>query len=216
MSYLNGERRAIERAPFLFAPEQLPCDVLNRLVQREQDQRDWTAARFFAERRGVYDVVVRMLGAALPVRLIADLCGVTEKTVCAVRDAEPDAVTAFRATMTKRRVAMLHRCADVIAAALEGAASGSDEAANRAKDIAVVMNILDGQQRLDQGAPTQIVQVNQPPAVERFESWIREAIEVEETGLRAGERGTKGCGGAGGGGPERALEDRAEGGARDE
>lgn len=190
MSFLENERQAIERAPFLFS--ELPARVQERMIEREQSYDDWTAARLFSQRREIYEVIVKMLAADIPVRLISDLCEVGQKTIVAVRAAEPDAVTAFRGQMSKRRVAMLHRCADVIAASLE---SGSAESMAKAKDTAIVMNILDGQQRLDQGAPTQIVEVHQPPAVEQFREWMRKVIDVEtvpQTGLERGAAGAKG------------------------
>lgn len=193
MSFLDDERKAIERAPFLFS--ELPQEVQERVEGREQKYDDWTAARLFSQRREIYEVVVKMLGAEIPVRFISDVCAVSPKTVAAVRAAEPDAVTSFRAVMTKRRTGMIHRCADVIDAALE---AGTDKALARGKDAAIIMNILDGQQRLDQGAPTQIVQINQPPAVDTFREWMKGVIDVTpQTGSEREERGAKGDSGGG-------------------
>lgn len=174
MSFLEDERRSAERAPFLFSD--LPMEVQERVMAREQKYDDWTAARLFSQRREIYEVVVKMLGADIPVRFIADVCNVGPKTIAAVREAEPDAVTAFRAVMSRRRAAMMHRCADVIAACLE---SDSEKAMVRAKDTAIVMNILDGQQRLDQGAPTVILQVHEAPAVDKFREWMRTVVDVQ-------------------------------------
>ena len=193
-SHLAREVATQQAAPFLFLEQELPVEVQKRMEKREQDANDWTAARLFSQRRQIYEVVVRMLGAGFHVRLIADLCEVSEKTVRAVREAEGSSVTAFREKLGVRRRNMMAMCADNIAAALE---AGGAKNATLAKDLAVVWNILDGQDRLDSGAPTQIIRVDEPPALEEYRRFIH-ALTIEgvvevvpATGLAGGAPGQR-------------------------
>lgn len=187
-SHLAAAERQQVAAPFLFSEQELPPEVMERVVAREQKFDDWTAGRLFSQRREIYEVVVRMLGAAMPVRLIADLCHVTEKTVVAVRNAEPTAVTAFREALGLRRRNAIARSLDVIAAALD---SGGREEIAKAKDAAIVMNILDQQDRLDSGAPTQRLEIAHVPPEDEFRRFLEahaaHAVEIDaQTGLTRG------------------------------
>lgn len=192
-SHLAAAEASHRAAPFLFSEAELPPEVMERVISREQDQGDWTAGRLFSQRRGIYEVIVRMLGAQMPVRLIADLCHVTEKTVAAVRAAEPTAVTAFRDQLGQRRRNAIARSLDVIAAALE---DGGKDSVSKAKDAAIVMNILDQQDRLDSGAPTQRLEINNVPAEEEFRRFLEARLACAheipvQTGLTPAVPGTK-------------------------
>lgn len=161
---------------------------MDRVVEREQSRHDWTARRLFSQRREIYEVIVRMLGAGFPVRLIADFCQVTEKSVVAVREAEPVAVTAFRDRLGVRRRNVIARSLDVIATKME---DGSKESVATAKDAAIVMNILDQQDRLDSGAPTARLEITGVPGEEEFRRFLSASLakahdvdaEPADTGL---------------------------------
>lgn len=197
-------------APFLFSD--LPIEVQSRMFKREQDRGDWTAARLFSQKRAIYEVIVRLLGAGLHVRLIADLCEVTEKSVVAVREAEPVAVTAFREGLGVKRRNVIARLADNIAAALE--LQDMEKAAKIAKDLAVAWNILDGQERLDNGSPTAILRIDEVPALDAYRDFVKtiivQAEVLPQTGSGDGCAGTK-EGGPGGDGRDSTPEDTANG-----
>lgn len=205
MSYLDDERKELERAPFLFSD--LPEAVRERIEEREQVAEDWTAARLFSKKREIYEAAVRMLGADLHVRMIALFLGISEKSVVAVREQERPNVTAFRERLGVRRRNVMSRLVDNMVLALDGKTMGLKEGAAVARDLSVALNILDGQERLDAGAPTQIIEHHEAPAVEEYEAFMKTVVDVEserlpQTGSVVGMNGTKGAGEPGPSDPE--------------
>lgn len=162
-----------------------PSEVLARMDRREQEAGDWTAERLLEREPRVYATIARMLAAnAASVRAIAFFCGVSEKTVVAVREHSPQSVTAFRAYLGHRRRLTMARGLDVVDRGLE---DGTPKSVAMARDAAVIVGILDQHDRLDGGAPTAIIRVERP-ASESYEEFI-DALVIGSEGERGGQKG---------------------------
>jgi hypothetical protein len=183
---------------FLFSTEELPARVVTEMVRREQEQADWTAIRLKAMQPGLFLTICRMLGVpAFSKRSIAELCGVSEKTVRAVAIENPAPVTAFREKMTVRRRLRLERIGDEIDECLERGDKVSIEKAYR---LSIMHNIFDQQERLETGAPTQRLQIEAVPSDEEYRRWMEmKRVKAAETGFAGGVAVAKGGAGDGAG-----------------
>ena len=152
----------------------------------------FSGARFFARRPDAYRIVVRLLAAGLPIRLIAETVQVSEHTVLAVAERESTSVIAAKEHISRRLSAAARLAWDAV---VDDLVNPVRRSVIETVDKAKIANALTDKWMLLAGEATHRLEVTLP-AEEPAVTYARFLASLKPTGLDVEQDASKNPGAA--------------------